>query len=438
MAESKAKHRALNAIMVALCVVVVAAGALAVFSLRTAPQGSPESGASAPQVIAGAQTGIVTVERAGVQFSLDEGAALRDGDAIQTQASSRASLQVEGAGVLALSEQARSDLSAGEAVSVKVETGALFARMDSPSFPNAPPAVSAATAETTVTAGERSVFAVSAHTGSTTLAVLSGTVECPDAEGGTVCAGNLVSFTRADDGTVSATVSTASAAALDDFALAEAASAIDSGCELCFSADDIASAQAERAAEKSAQQAQATEEGGVATAGAAAVGGESFASGASAGASSASGGAATSAGVGSGSDGTRLCTIEIRCDTILSNLGDLAAGKSAFLPANGTILAATTVRFAEGDTVFDVLKAACSSAGVQLEYSYTPVYGSYYVEGINNLYEFDCGNESGWMYKVNGWYPNYGCSEYQVKDGDAIVWDYTCKGYGADLGSQVG
>lgn len=133
----------------------------------------------------------------------------------------------------------------------------------------------------------------------------------------------------------------------------------------------------------------------------------------------------------------QTCTIEVRCDTILDNMGDLAPGKSSCVPANGVILAASTVRFAEGDTVFDVLKAASSATGLQLEYSYTPGYGSYYVEGINNLYEFDCGNESGWMYKVNGWFPNYGCSEYQVRDGDVIVWCYTCKGYGADLGASV-
>lgn len=133
----------------------------------------------------------------------------------------------------------------------------------------------------------------------------------------------------------------------------------------------------------------------------------------------------------------QTCTIEVRCDTILDNMGDLAPGKSSCVPGNGVILAASTVRFAQGDTVLDVLKAASSATGLQLEYSYTPGYGSYYVEGINNLYEFDCGNESGWMYEVNGWFPNYGCSEYQVRDGDVIVWCYTCKGYGADLGASV-
>lgn len=68
-----------------------------------------------------------------------------------------------------------------------------------------------------------------------------------------------------------------------------------------------------------------------------------------------------------------------------------------------------------------------------MESSYTPIYDSAYIEGINQIYEFDCGSESGWMYKVNGWFPNYGCSQYKVSDGDNIAWVYTC-----DLGTDVG
>ena len=61
------------------------------------------------------------------------------------------------------------------------------------------------------------------------------------------------------------------------------------------------------------------------------------------------------------------------------------------------------------------------------------MYNSAYIEGINNLYEFDCGELSGWMYSVNDWYPNYGCSCYTVQPGDVICWVYTC-----DLGQDVG
>ena len=128
------------------------------------------------------------------------------------------------------------------------------------------------------------------------------------------------------------------------------------------------------------------------------------------------------------------CTIEIRCDTILNNMQDLKPGLDVYVPDSGTILPTTTVTFTQGETVFDVLKRICDARGIQIEYSYTLLYGSYYVEGINNLYEFDCGQQSGWMYKVNGWFPNYGCSKYILDAGDEIVWCYTCKGLGTDVG----
>ena len=38
-----------------------------------------------------------------------------------------------------------------------------------------------------------------------------------------------------------------------------------------------------------------------------------------------------------------------------------------------------------------------------------------------------------WMYCVNDWYPNYGCGQYVVKNGDVIEWNYTC-----DLGKDLG
>jgi uncharacterized membrane-anchored protein len=132
----------------------------------------------------------------------------------------------------------------------------------------------------------------------------------------------------------------------------------------------------------------------------------------------------------------KTCTITIYCDTILNNMGNLTAGKDRYVPSNGVILGTSTVEFKEGDTVFDVLSRACSYTGIPLEYSYTPIYESYYIEGMNHIYEFDCGAESGWMYKVNGWFPNYGCSSYYVEDGDSIVWCYTCNGLGADVGGS--
>ena len=135
-------------------------------------------------------------------------------------------------------------------------------------------------------------------------------------------------------------------------------------------------------------------------------------------------------------DTQNLCTITIRCDTIFDNTDALEAAKVPYVPEDGEILPVVTVEFTPGETVFDVLQRVCEASELQLEYSWTPLYDSYYVEGINHLYEFDCGFESGWMYKVDGWFPNYGCSAYELQGGEEIVWYYTCKGLGTDVGAE--
>ena len=131
-----------------------------------------------------------------------------------------------------------------------------------------------------------------------------------------------------------------------------------------------------------------------------------------------------------------VCTITIRCDTIFDNAENLEKAKAPYVPKDGEILPVTTVEFTPGETVFDVLKRVCEAADLQIEYSWTPLYDSYYVEGINHLYEFDCGFESGWMYKVDNWFPNYGCSAYELQGGEEIIWYYTCTGLGTDVGAE--
>lgn len=127
------------------------------------------------------------------------------------------------------------------------------------------------------------------------------------------------------------------------------------------------------------------------------------------------------------------CTITIRCDTILQNLGQLDGAKREYVPKNGCLLAKTNVTFEKGATVFDVLKQVCKKKKIQLEYSWTPVYNNYYIEGMGQLYEFDCGYESGWVYLVDGKQASYGCSSYKLKGGEEIVWAYSCQGQGADV-----
>ena len=130
-----------------------------------------------------------------------------------------------------------------------------------------------------------------------------------------------------------------------------------------------------------------------------------------------------------------FCTVTIRCDTVLSNEDSLDWAKAPYVPADGCILPATEVEIEEGESVFGVLRRVCEENGVQIEYSWTPVYDSYYIEGIGHLYEFDCGEESGWMYRVNGEFARYGSSSYKLSGGERIEWLYTCRGLGADVGA---
>lgn len=130
------------------------------------------------------------------------------------------------------------------------------------------------------------------------------------------------------------------------------------------------------------------------------------------------------------------CTLSIRCDTILNNMDRLKEEKKAIVPADGVILATTTVTFREGESVFDVLKRVTREQRIHMEFSFNPIFNSAYIEGIYNLYEFDCGNLSGWLYRVNGWIPNYGCSRYPLKQGDVVEWVYTCE-QGKDIGGSV-
>lgn len=139
------------------------------------------------------------------------------------------------------------------------------------------------------------------------------------------------------------------------------------------------------------------------------------------------------------------CSVTITCSTVSDNLDMLKKSKHDFVPSGGVILEKVQVKIKKGDTAFDALKRACSENvcadnckycqknGVQLEYNYTPAFETYYIEGIHQIYEKDCGSMSGWMYSVNGEFPNVGSSSYNVKAGDEIIFAFTC-----DMGEDIG
>ena len=135
-------------------------------------------------------------------------------------------------------------------------------------------------------------------------------------------------------------------------------------------------------------------------------------------------------------DGKLSCTLEIRCDVLLDKLDQMAEGKAALVPEDGVLLPVTEVAFEGGESVFDVFRKVLREEKIHFEYVDATAYSTAYVEGIGNLYEFDCGSRSGWVYSVNGVHQGIGCSAYTLADGDVIVFNYTCD-LGADAGAET-
>lgn len=128
-----------------------------------------------------------------------------------------------------------------------------------------------------------------------------------------------------------------------------------------------------------------------------------------------------------------IVTMHIRCDTAVAKGMANEPEWQGIVPPSGVILPVTKFKIKEGDTTLDVLKMAKEQYKFQMRYRGNEA--SAYIEGINNLYEFDGGRWSGWMYCVNDWYPNYGAGVYVLKGGDVIEWNYTCN-LGKDLGQE--
>jgi hypothetical protein len=433
----KQKKKLANIAMIGAIVVILAAGILAV----GAHQGWFDKKDTAESAVVTTVTGTADLSRDGIASPLTGETALRDGDDLATE--EHASLAIQ-AGDTALNMGASSEMAVTHAgtdsFSVTVTSGQVFANVGETRL--------------TLTFGsqvcifeEPTVFDLTVRTGSETLYLLSGTMTV----GGTdYSAGQALSWV---DGEL--TADSFEASELDD----EAIGWCQTVDNLCFTAEELQQVLDDRAAEQQAEieaQVNPNESEEEAPDSSAAETAEETEQSATASAADSESGTAAAPAADTATSTTTTtattttettttaqpepakqatCTISIRCDTILSNMDNLDASKAGYVPSSGTILSTTTVSISDGDSVYDVLKRACSAAGIQMEASYTAAYGSYYVEGINNLYEFDCGSESGWMYKVNGWFPNYGCSSYTVSDGDSIVFCYTCNGLGADVGA---
>ena len=109
-------------------------------------------------------------------------------------------------------------------------------------------------------------------------------------------------------------------------------------------------------------------------------------------------------------------TLSVRCDSIKDSGSDK-------VPEGGVLLDEYRLAFYEGETVSDILVRAAKEKKLQLE-----IDGSgeaSYVRGINYIYEFDFGELSGWVYRVNGEIPSKGCGSYKLSDGDCVELVYS-------------
>lgn len=132
----------------------------------------------------------------------------------------------------------------------------------------------------------------------------------------------------------------------------------------------------------------------------------------------------------------QAASLSITCNTVLDNWDDLdgALKESGDIPKDGVILKETFYPLSDGDTVFDLLQKAAKDKKIHLEYQGGGNSASgAYIEGINFLYEFSCGGQSGWFFSVNGKFLSKSCSDVLLKDGDRVKWIYSC-----DLGHDVG
>lgn len=117
-------------------------------------------------------------------------------------------------------------------------------------------------------------------------------------------------------------------------------------------------------------------------------------------------------------------TISIECKSILDNMDNLAKGHESYVPSDGVILDEYTATYNKKTTAYDLLSDACKENNISVSSEKTSF--GMYVSGINNLDEFDCGQQSGWTYYVNGKWANVASSAYKLKNGDKVVFSYTC------------
>lgn len=131
--------------------------------------------------------------------------------------------------------------------------------------------------------------------------------------------------------------------------------------------------------------------------------------------------------------GSLRVEVMAECQAALAGINkiDASVNPPDVIPADGIVLSRTEVLLPEKATAFDALVEAARQQRVRVDYTGSS-FGAY-ISGIGGIYELGFGDTSGWMYRVNGEFPDIACGSFVLNEGDVVEFIYTC-----DLGSDIG
>lgn len=116
--------------------------------------------------------------------------------------------------------------------------------------------------------------------------------------------------------------------------------------------------------------------------------------------------------------------IQIRCDNVAEAMDTLKDPALAeYIPEDGIAMARLKYIAAEGDSVLQILEKICSNNNIEVKKDKDGL-----IESIGYLKNGDCGEDSGWVYMVNGKLMDENPADVKVTDGDEIVWTFTLNG----------
>ena len=125
-------------------------------------------------------------------------------------------------------------------------------------------------------------------------------------------------------------------------------------------------------------------------------------------------------------------TLLISAENATYNRDILSQTARDVVPTDGIILNELSFDVYEKESCYQAIKRVLQDMKMQVEFVGDQDSPSAYIKGLNNLYEKDAGDQSGWFYSVNNVLPSVGMNHYYLKDGDSVRIDYSLN-YGEDL-----